>query len=95
MAEGTNDLQAFTRETQEIWDQKADFWDERMGEGNLFQRQLVGPATERLLAIQPGETVADVCCGNGVFARRLAQLGATVVAADFSPRFIERARARS
>src|SRR3954447_26070844 len=95
MAEGTNDLQAFTRETQEIWDQKADFWDERMAEGNGFQLQLVGPSTERLLAIQPGETVADICCGNGVFSRRLATLGATVVASDFSPRFIERSRARS
>lgn len=92
MADG---LHALTRETREIWDQKADFWDERMGEGNAFQRVLVGPAVERLLALQPGEVVADICCGNGVFARRLAQLGASVVAADFSPRFIERSRARS
>lgn len=90
----TDQLRALTAETQAIWDQKADFWDERMGEGNAFQRILVGPATERLLAIQPGEVVADICCGNGVFARRLAALGASVVAADFSPRFIERARAR-
>lgn len=95
MADGTDELRAFTRETRAIWEQKADFWDERMGEGNLFQRELVGPATERLLAIRPGETVADICCGNGVFARRLARLGAAVVAADFSPRFIARARARS
>ena len=91
----TDGLHALTRETREIWDQKADFWDERMGEGNAFQRVLVGPATERLLATRPGEVVADICCGNGVFARRLAQLGASVVAADFSPRFIARARART
>src|SRR4051812_31582371 len=66
-----------------------------MGDGNAFQRVLVGPAAERLLNIQPGETVADIGCGNGVFARRLAALGAFVVASDFSPRFIERARART
>lgn len=95
MTEGAGELRAFTRETQTIWDQKADFWDERMAEGNGFQLHLVGPATERLLAIRPGETVADICCGNGVFARRLAQLGAQVVASDFSPRFIERSRDRS
>lgn len=89
-----DDLRDLTRETQVIWDSKADFWDQRMGEGNAFQRVLVGPAAERLLAIQPGETVLDLCCGNGVFSRRLAALGASVVAADFSPRFIERARAR-
>lgn len=94
MTDTIGDLAALTRATREIWDRKAAFWDERMGEGNGFQRHLVGPATERLLAIRPGETVADLCCGNGVFARRLAELGATVVAADFSPRFIELARAR-
>ncbi len=28
-------------------------------EGNLFHRTLVGPATERLLALQPGQRVLD------------------------------------
>ena len=82
-------------ETQAIWDAKAAFWDARMGEGNAFQRRLVGPAAERLLAVRPGETVLDVACGNGVFARRLAALGARVVATDFSARFLELARART
>lgn len=88
-------LAAMRQETQRLWEQKAAFWDERMGEGNDFQRLLVGPATERLLRIQPGERVLDVACGNGVMARRLAQLGAEVVATDFSPTFLERAAARS
>src|SRR5689334_7696255 len=91
----SDDLRALTEETREIWDQKAEHWDAKMGEGNAFQRVLVGPAAERLLSIQPGETVADIGCGNGVFARRLAALCAFVVASDFSPRFIERARART
>jgi SAM-dependent methyltransferase len=81
-------------ETRQIWDLKAPAWDARMGEGNAFQRVLVGPAAERLLAVQPGETVLDVACGNGVFSRRLAALGAHVVATDFSARFLELARAR-
>jgi 2-polyprenyl-3-methyl-5-hydroxy-6-metoxy-1,4-benzoquinol methylase len=63
-----------------------------MGEGNNFQRILIGPATERLLRIQEDELVLDVACGNGHFARRMAELGARVVAFDFSPAFIERAR---
>jgi len=95
MPENADDLGALTRETREIWDRKAEHWDAQMGEGNAFQLGLVGPAAERLLAIRPGETVADIGCGNGVFARRLAQLGAFVVASDFSPRFIERAQART
>lgn len=82
-------------ETRTIWNQKAAFWDEKMGDGNDFQRILTGPATERLLNLQPGETVIEIACGNGVFTRRMAQLGAHVIATDFSEQFLERARARS
>jgi SAM-dependent methyltransferase len=81
-------------EIQSIWDTNAGFWDEYFGEGNAFQRLLVGPTTERLLGLQPGELVLDAACGNGAFARRMAQLGARVVAFDFSQVFLERARAR-
>lgn len=78
------------------WEAKADFWDALHGdEGNVFHRYLVGPAAERLLAIQPGEVVLDLACGNGVFARRLAELGAEVIGTDFSAGLLERARART
>jgi 2-polyprenyl-3-methyl-5-hydroxy-6-metoxy-1,4-benzoquinol methylase len=80
---------------REAWENNADFWDGQFGEGNAFQRVLIGPSTERLLAISPGETVLDVACGNGAFARRMAQLGATVVACDFCERFLELARKRT
>ncbi|MCC7022152.1 MAG: class I SAM-dependent methyltransferase, partial [Thermomicrobiales bacterium] len=63
--------------------------------GNPFQRELVGPASERLLALRPGERILDVACGNGVFTRRLAQLGARVTGIDGSPRFIDLARTRT
>jgi SAM-dependent methyltransferase len=66
-----------------------------MGEGNTFQRVLIGPAAERLLQVRPTETVLDVACGNGGFSRRLAELGARVVAIDFSEKFVELARART
>jgi 2-polyprenyl-3-methyl-5-hydroxy-6-metoxy-1,4-benzoquinol methylase len=82
-------------ETRAIWEQNARWWDEQVGEGNAFQLQLIGPATERLLAIQPGQHVLDLACGNGGFSRRLAQLGARVMACDFSSSFLDRARARS
>lgn len=86
---------ALARQVHEAWEKKAAFWDEMMGEGNAFQRVLIGPATERLLQVRPDETVLDVACGNGVFSRRLAELGARVVAIDFSEKFIELARART
>jgi len=80
---------------REIWDGKAEFWDEQMGEGNLFHRELIGPAVERLLDITPGDNVLDIACGNGQLARRLASLGAHVVATDFSPQFLRLAEKRT
>lgn len=77
------------------WDAKAAYWDEHMGDGNQFQRELIGPALERLLQLQPGERVLDVACGNGLNARWMARLGAEVLGVDFSRVFLEHARART
>lgn len=82
-------------ESRIIWDTNAEAWDERMGSGGGWQSVLIAPTVERMLNIQAGERVLDVACGNGIFSRRLAQLGAQVVASDFSPRLIELARART
>jgi 2-polyprenyl-3-methyl-5-hydroxy-6-metoxy-1,4-benzoquinol methylase len=82
-------------ETQAIWETNADWWAAYIGEGNQFQLEIVNPPTERLLALRPGERVLDIACGSGPFARRMARLGAAVVAFDFSARFIARARALS
>lgn len=93
---GENPMQPdLNEETRNIWDQNAAFWDERMGDGNDFQRLLVGPASERLLNLQTGEQVLEISCGNGVFARHIARLGVQVVATDFSTQMLERARAHN
>jgi 2-polyprenyl-3-methyl-5-hydroxy-6-metoxy-1,4-benzoquinol methylase len=80
---------------RELWDRKAVFWDELQGtEGTKFHRYLISPLVERLVALKPGERVLDIACGNGVLARRLAELGGHVTAVDFSPVLIQRARLR-
>jgi 2-polyprenyl-3-methyl-5-hydroxy-6-metoxy-1,4-benzoquinol methylase len=90
-----NDTQAaLNRDARDTWDRKASFWDARMGDGNVFQTTLVAPASERLLQVQPGQHIVEIACGNGVFSRRLADLGASVLATDFSSRFLELARTR-
>jgi SAM-dependent methyltransferase len=89
-------LQALHAEAREIWNANAGFWDDYMGaEGNAFHRDLVAPSAERLLQVRPEETVLEIACGAGLFARRLAELGARVVATDFSDVFLERARLRT
>jgi SAM-dependent methyltransferase len=66
-----------------------------MGEGNDWHRLLIAPAVETLLGVQPGERVLELACGNGQFARRLASLGARVVACDSSAAFLDCARTRA
>ncbi len=89
------DLADITEESRAIWNANAAHWDDYMGpEGNDFHRLLVAPAAERLLALSPGETVLEIACGAGLFARRMAELDAFVVATDFSAVFLERARLR-
>lgn len=84
-----------SEQVRDAWERNADFWDGYMGEGRAFQNLLLGPATERLLRLQPGELVLDIACGNGAFSRHLAALGARVVAFDFCETFLERAQKRT
>ncbi len=81
--------------TRATWERIAGWWDTAIGEGNDFQRQLIMPATDRLLAIRPGEAVLDAACGNGNYARRLGRAGATVVAFDGAETFVQCARKRT
>jgi 2-polyprenyl-3-methyl-5-hydroxy-6-metoxy-1,4-benzoquinol methylase len=82
-------------ENRRIWDVNARWWDDRIGDGNDFQTFLIEPATERLLDVVAGDTILDAACGAGRFARRMAELGARVVAFDQSAEFIARARERT
>src|SRR4051794_30257802 len=82
-------------ESRQIWDTNADAWDAKMGSGGGFQTILIEPTASRMLDIRPGERVLDIACGNGIFTRHLAKLGAEVVASDFSPRLIELAGKRT
>lgn len=81
-------------EVRAAWDANAVFWDENMEAGRTWQRTLVAPAVGRLLDLEPAERVLEMACGNGEYARRMAELGAHVVATDFSEPMLERARAR-
>jgi 2-polyprenyl-3-methyl-5-hydroxy-6-metoxy-1,4-benzoquinol methylase len=83
-------------ETRLAWDSNAAFWDARMAdEGNDFVNVLCWPAIVRLLDPQPAQRILDAACGNGIFSRRIATLGAEVVAFDFSAELIKHARLRT
>lgn len=81
-------------EAQRIWEANAAWWADKIGEtGNLTQRAVVAPSVEAMVGDVRGRTVLECACGSGVFARRLAEMGAQVVGFDFSRVFIERAQA--
>ena len=91
----TGNAEVSNEDVREVWDRKAPFWDDYMKEGNRHSEELVWPAQERLLGLRRGESVLEVACGNGNFARRMAKAGAKVVASDFSEVFVDLARART
>jgi 2-polyprenyl-3-methyl-5-hydroxy-6-metoxy-1,4-benzoquinol methylase len=91
----TQDLKEANKLTRQAWNENAAFWDERMGEGNDWVEVLTWPATVQLLDLKPGQRVLDIACGNGLTSRRLADMGAQVVAFDFSQEMIAHAHRRS
>lgn len=84
-----------TEESRRRWERNAAFWDEYMGQdSNYFHRDLVRPGTEELLQVREGDFVLDIACGNGNFSQRLVDLGARVVAFDYSETMIACAKRR-
>lgn len=92
----THETRRANLETLAAWNANAATWDEKMGEaGNDFVNILQLPAILRLLDPQPGQHILDAACGNGLMARRLASLGASVTAFDFSSNLVDFARQRT
>jgi len=78
------------------WDPVAAWYDKLVGDsGSDYHRQVILPATLRLLDPRPGEAIIDVCCGQGVLLKPLLELGVgKVIGIDASPRLIAAAKAR-
>jgi len=74
----------------------AAWYDKLVGEsGSDYHRQVILPAVLRMLAPQPGESIIDVCCGQGVLLKPLLDSGVgKVTGIDASPRLIAAAKAR-
>jgi 2-polyprenyl-3-methyl-5-hydroxy-6-metoxy-1,4-benzoquinol methylase len=88
-------------ETRSAWDANAEVWDAKMGdEGNDFFRILQWPVITEFLEVERWSQtsakpcILDIACGNGLTSRKLAELGASVIAFDFSANLIDFARAR-
>ncbi len=43
--------------TAGVWDGIADWWDDKIGDGNAFQDVLIEPTTERMLELRLGDVL--------------------------------------
>ena len=78
------------------WDPVAAWYDKLVGEaGSDYHKNVILPAALRMLDARPGESVIDVCCGQGVLVRPLLEAGiGRFTGVDASPRLIEAAKSR-
>ncbi len=82
-------------QSRAAWNDNAASWDEARARGAPFQDVLIDPPMLRMLGPVDGLAIVDAGCGNGHFARKLADLGARVTAFDFADELVARARSRS
>jgi ubiquinone/menaquinone biosynthesis C-methylase UbiE len=82
--------------TDRGWDPVAAWYDKLVGEsGSDYHRHVILPAALAMLQARPGESLVDICCGQGVLAQPVLDAGiARFTGVDASPRLIESARAR-
>lgn len=84
-----------SEQSKKMWEEIADDWDERMGDtDNQFHREIIRPSTLKLLDPKKDDFILDIACGNGNFSRCLADLGAKVIAFDYSTKMIKYAKMR-
>jgi SAM-dependent methyltransferase len=78
------------------WDPVAAWYDKLVGEaGSDYHRNVILPATLEMLAPKAGESVIDVCCGQGVLVKPLLDAGVgRWLGVDASPRLIAAAKSR-
>ena len=78
------------------WDPVAAWYDKLVGEsGSDYHQAVILPAALRMLAPKAGESIVDVCCGQGVLAKPLLEKGiGRFTGVDASPRLIEAAKSR-
>lgn len=69
-----------------------EIWEENYDSVNIRSDILVSDRTLKLLGDVHGKNILDIGCGNGKFARKLAQGGAKIFAIDIVPEQIEFAK---
>ena len=81
--------------SSDIWERLGPWWDEDIGDGDEFHRELIFPIMKEFIQLEKGNFLLDIGCGNGALIRCLHKENVTFVGADYSKSLIESAKNRS
>lgn len=79
----------------QTWEDIAEWWDDAIGDGDIFHTTLVFPEMIKALQLFPKCKVLDLACGNGALSRKISLQGADVIGIDVSQTFIKKAQERA
>ncbi len=70
------------------WGKVAKWYEKTVSDDSSYQNTIIKPNLLRLLNIQKNESVLDIACGSGFFAREFSKLGAKVMGVDIGSELI-------
>src|SRR3989338_284787 len=79
----------------EGWGKFSEWYAELLEQKDTYQKAVILPNLSRLLSIKKGETILDLACGPGFFAREFFKQGARVIGGDVSGQLIKLAMKNS
>ncbi|HEU4677416.1 MAG TPA: class I SAM-dependent methyltransferase [Candidatus Paceibacterota bacterium] len=74
------------------WGKEAAWYAEHLTDADTYHAKVILPNIMRLVAPNKDQTVLEIGCGEGYFARALSKEGSMVTAADISPELIAEAK---
>ncbi|MDQ5952689.1 MAG: hypothetical protein QG626_818 [Patescibacteria group bacterium] len=84
----------FGTQTKGSWEPVAKWYGKHLKEEDTFQSEVIFPGALRLLYPVKGKSYIDIACGEGSFARAVANTGASVLGFDISSTLIKQAEAK-
>lgn len=80
--------------TKGSWEPVAKWYGKHLKEEDTFQAEVIFPGSLRLLYPVKGKSYIDIACGEGSFARAVANTGAAILGFDISSTLIKQAEAK-
>jgi ubiquinone/menaquinone biosynthesis C-methylase UbiE len=77
------------------WGSVASWYQDHLSGGDTYHSKVIAPNIVRVAAVQKGENVLDLACGEGYFTRIFSDNGAQVVGADLGRELIAAAQKKS